>query len=296
MPAVQCERFLMNIIAIDIGNTTITVGLFVEDDEKFIETVNSPDRDKLSDLLVDAWDKIPFVRSESVDKHDGSIVVSSVNPEWTDLVKGICMDELDEKIKLIGVDIDLPIEMAVDNKYKVGTDRVVAAAAAFAVVEDAVAVADFGTAITIDLIDEQGVFLGGVIAPGFVIAAEALSLKTEQLPQVEVTRPKDPVGGNTHDAINAGLYYSAVGLLKTVCENFAEQLGRWPQTVVTGGYAGIIKPDCEFVDSWVPSLVVKGIVLAYKKHLCVQTELGEMSNKGNKYNRDDNDDNDDEME
>ncbi len=272
----------MNIIAVDIGNSTITVGLFVENNEKFIESVNGSDRDRLSDMLIDAWGQFPFVKSDTVDKREGVIVVSSVKPEWCDLVKDICDVELDEKIKVIGVDVDLPIEMAVDNKYQVGTDRVVAAAAAFAVIEDAVAVADFGSAITIDLVDEEGVFLGGVIAPGFGIAAEALGVNTAELPEIEVTRPRDPIGGNTHDAINAGLYYQAVGLLKTVCENYAVQLDRWPQTIVTGGNAEIIKEDCDFVDSWVPSLVVKGIVLAYKKHLSVQAELGEMSNRDEK--------------
>lgn len=269
----------MNIIAVDIGNSTITVALFVDDNEKFIERVSGADRDRLSDLLIDAWGQFPFVRSDTVHKREGAIVVSSVKPEWCDMIKEICDVELDEKIKVIGVDIDLPIEMAVDNKYEVGTDRIIAAAAAFAVVEDAVAVADFGSAITIDLVDEQGVFLGGVIAPGFAIAAEALGANTAQLPEVEVARPKDPIGGNTHDAINAGLYYQAVGLLKAVCENYAEQLDRWPQTIVTGGNAEIIKPDCDFVDSWVPNLVVKGVLLAYKKHLSDQAELGEMSNR-----------------
>ncbi|MBW8014571.1 MAG: type III pantothenate kinase [Planctomycetes bacterium] len=272
----------MNIIAVDIGNSTISVGLFVDNIEKFIESVSGGDRDRLSNMLIDAWGQFPFVKSDTVHKREGVIVVSSVKPDWCDMVKDICADELDEKIKVIGVDIDLPIEMAVDNKYEVGTDRIVAAAAAFAVVEDAVVVADFGSAVTIDLIDEQGVFLGGVIAPGFGISAEALGVNTAQLPEVEVARPRDPVGGNTHDAINAGLYYSAVGLLKTVCENYAEQLDKWPQTIVTGGCAETIKPDCEFVDSWVPNLVIKGIVLAYKKHLSVQAELGEMSNRDDK--------------
>ncbi|MCF7955639.1 MAG: type III pantothenate kinase [Phycisphaerae bacterium] len=269
----------MNIIAVDIGNSTITVGLFVDDNEKFIESVSGGDRDKLGDILIDAWGQFPMVKSDTVNKREGVIVVSSVKPEWCDMVKEICADELDEKIKVIGIDIALPIEMGVDNKYEVGTDRVVAAAAAFAVVEDAVTVADFGSAVTIDLVDEQGVFLGGVIAPGFGIAAEALRANTAQLPEVKVKQPKDPIGANTLDAINAGLYYSAVGLLKTVCENYAVQIDKWPQTIVTGGNAEIIKPDCEFVDSWVPNLVVKGILLAYKKHLSVEAELGEMDNR-----------------
>jgi len=275
-------RNFMNIIAIDIGNSTITVGHYINDSEQFIESVNGGDRDRLSKMLVSAWEQFPFVKSDKVQKREGVIVVSSVKPDWLDMIKGICEDELDEKIKVIGVDVELPIEMGVENKNLVGTDRVVAAAAAFAVVEDAVAVADFGSAVTIDLVDEDGVFLGGVIAPGFGIAAEALNLNTAQLPEVEVTSPRDAIGANTNEAINAGLYYSAVGLLRTVCENFAEQIDKWPQTIVTGGNAEIIKPDCEFVDSWVPNLVVKGVLLAYKKHLCVQAELNEMAEKDEK--------------
>jgi len=159
----------------------------------------------------------------------------------------------------------------VDEPGKVGTDRVVSAAAAYAVTEDAVVVADFGTAITIDLVDENGVFLGGVICPGFEISAKTLEENTAQLPKTKISKPKTPYGKNTADAINCGLYYSAVGTLEEVIRRYAEKIGKWPQTVITGAAARTIKDDCNFIDSFVPSLVVKGIVLAYKKHLAEQT-------------------------
>ena len=271
----------MNILAIDIGNTNITVGLFVDDSEKFIIDVPGDDVEKLADVLIEGWQQIPFVEGAAVKLRDGTIVVSSVKPEWTQVVKDVCKDKLGEKVKIIGIDVPLPIETSVDDRLKVGTDRVVAAAAAFAVVEDAVVVADFGTAVTIDLVDEDGVFLGGVIAPGFEVAAKALSVQAAQLPLVKVQTAKDAIGANTNDAINAGLYYSAVGLLKTVTESFAGEIGRWPQTIVTGGAAEIIKKDCDFVDSWVPNLVVRGVVLAYKKHLedQIQQAKWEQENK-----------------
>lgn len=272
----------MNLVAIDIGNTNVTVGLFVNDSEKFIESVSGDDTDKLGGLLAEAWEQIPFVTSAKVDMRDGAIVVSSVKPEWTKKVKEICKVKLDENIKIVGVDINLPIEMGVENPMNVGTDRVVAAAAAFAVVEDAVVVADFGTAVTIDLVDEEGVFMGGVIAPGFNISAKAISDQTAKLPEVQVHTPKDAVGGNTEEAVNAGLFYSAVGLLKIVTEKFAEEVGRWPHTIVTGGDFGIIKDECDFVDSWVSNLVVRGVVLAYKKHLAVQGEIAEWAEEDEK--------------
>lgn len=267
----------MNIIAIDIGNTNITVALFLDSKEKFIKSVPGDAAGKLKMLLTSAWGQIPFVKSAKVKKRDGVIVVSSVKDGWTKLVADICEKELDEKIKLIGTDVPLPIATAVDDNMAVGTDRLISAAAAFAVVEDAVVVADFGTAVTIDLVDEKGVFLGGCILPGFELSAKALADGTAKLPKVEVTRPRDPIGANTHQAINCGLYYSAVGALETVVRHYAEQLGKWPQVIVTGAAAKVIKDDCEFVDSWVQDLAVKGVVLAYKKHLEGRTDFTELA-------------------
>jgi type III pantothenate kinase len=267
----------MNIIAIDIGNTNITVALFLGSTEKFIKFVPGDAAGKLKTLLTSAWGQIPFVKSAKVKKRDGVIVVSSVKDGWTKLVADICEKELDEKIKLIGTDVPLPIATAVDDNMAVGMDRLVSAAAAFAVVEDAVVVADFGTAVTIDLVDEKGVFLGGCILPGFELSAKALADGTAKLPKVEVTRPRDPIGANTRQAINCGLYYSAVGALETVVRHYAEQIGKWPQVIVTGGAARVIKDDCEFVDSWVQDLAVKGVVLAYKKHLEDRTDFAELA-------------------
>ncbi|MFC1781376.1 type III pantothenate kinase, partial [Planctomycetota bacterium] len=155
---------------------------------------------------------------------------------------------------------------------KVGTDRVVSAAAAYDVVQDSVVVADFGTAVTIDLIDENGVFQGGVICPGFEISAKSLKENTAQLPNIKVTRPKEPYGKNTAEAINCGLYYSILGALQEVIRRYADKIDKWPQTVITGSGAKTICADCEFIDNYVPHLVVKGIVLAFKKYLAEKSK------------------------
>lgn len=257
----------MNLLAIDIGNTTISVGLFLEGSEKFIETVGGDTEDKLTALLEKSWSKIPFSKSAKEKIKDGAVVVSSVKPEWTKMVKQLVKERLGEKIIVIGEDIPLPITMAVDEPKKVGVDRVVAAAAAYAVVEQAVVIADFGTAITIDLVDDKGRFLGGIIAPGLGTGAKALNEYTAKLPLVKLSRPKTPWGKNTEAAINCGVYYGAVGLLHEVVRRYAEKIDKWPYTVITGGDAALIKDDCEFVDSYVPNLTVKGIALAYREYL-----------------------------
>jgi len=257
----------MNIIAIDIGNTNIDIGLFLDDKEQFVESIPGRSRTKLTDCLKSAWQKIPVAESSKEKKRNGVIVVSSVKPAWTKIIREIAEEILDEKVYIMGKDIPLPMTLWVDEPDKVGTDRVVSAAAAYDVVEDAVVVADFGTAVTIDLVDANGTFLGGVICPGFEISAGALKDNTAQLPNTKVTKPKAPYGRNTADAINCGLYYSIVGALQEVIRRYAEEIGKWPQTIITGSAAKVIAGDCEFIDNYVPNLVVKGIVLAYKKHI-----------------------------
>ena len=262
----------MNLIAIDIGNTNIKTGLFLKGEEQFIESFPGQSKKELTNSIKSAWQKIPAAKSSKEKKRDGVIVVSSVKPAWTELIRQIVLDNLGEKILLIGKDIPFPMDLSVKESNGVGSDRVLAASAAYAVVEAAVAVANFGTAVTIDIVDDRGVFLGGVILPGFEISAKALNENTALLPKVEVSRPQLPWGRDTTEAINCGLYYSAIGTLQEVNRRYAEKTGAWPQTVITGSAAKLIKDDCDFIDSYVPNLVVKGIALAYTKFIESKTE------------------------
>ena len=257
----------MNVVAVDIGNTNINLGLFLDGKEQFIKSIPGKSKAKLTECLKTAWGKIPVLKSSKEKKRDGVIVAASVKPDWTELIQQITRETTGEKVYIIGKSVPLPIDLLVDEPAKVGTDRVVAAAAAYSVVEDAVVIADFGTALTIDLVDERGNFLGGVICPGFEISGQALNENTAQLPKTKVTRPKEPYGKNTAEAINCGLYYSAVATLQEVIRRYAEKIGKWPQTVLTGSAAEIIKDDCNFIDSYVPNLAVKGIVLTYQKYI-----------------------------
>ncbi len=261
----------MNLIAIDIGNTNITAGLFLDDAEAGMEKVGGGNSQALAEVLKNYWDRIP-VSKASKDKiiRDGVIVVASTNPKWTDMVKKIVQEQLGEKVLEVGSgkDVPLPMGLDVDEPRQVGVDRIMAAFAAYSVVEDAVIVADFGTAVTIDIVDDKGVFLGGMILPGFEMSAEALNKYTAVLPKIgKIKIPEKPFGRNTDEAINNGLYYSAIGALETITRVYSEYLGKWPQTVITGGNMEIIKNGCDFVDSFVDGLVVKGIMLAYKKYV-----------------------------
>jgi len=127
----------MNIIAVDIGNTNIDIGLFLDDKEEFVKSIPGGSRTKLTNCLKSAWQKIPIIESSKEDKHNGVIVVSSVKPAWTKVIREIAETNFDEEIYIIGKDIPLPMQLWVDEPDKVGTDRVVSAAAAYDVAEDA---------------------------------------------------------------------------------------------------------------------------------------------------------------
>ncbi|OQY06960.1 MAG: hypothetical protein B6I25_02740 [Planctomycetales bacterium 4572_13] len=269
----------------DIGNTTIKVAFYLNDEEKLLKTAtgNSGDiESQLADILAECWDQTPLVESAKELVKECVLVASSVKPDWTKLVRGVVADELGQKLLVIGTDVPLPMETAVDEALAVGTDRLCAAAAAYAVIEGAVVVADFGTAVTVDLVDEEGVFIGGTITPGFDLSLAAMNTGTARLPKVDMRRPSSAYGANTEEAMRAGVYWSAVGLLETLCRKYAEQIGSWPQVILTGGAAKVIKEDCDFVDSWVSNLALRGIIIAYKKYIYEQTDIAERSDKDSK--------------
>ena len=194
---------------------------------------------------------------------------------------------LDQKILLIGRDIPLQIKHALENPESVGTDRLLTASAAYAVIEDACVVADFGTATTIDCVDHYGIFLGGTIQPGLQLAAQALSQHTAALPEVSPVVPLDDYGNNTEKAIQHGIYFGAVGALRGIVERYATLLGRWPQVVLTGGYAKLIAQHADFADSLVPDLCLDGIFLAYRnfresQNADLQTEFDQFKQQLNR--------------
>ena len=123
------------------------------------------------------------------------------------------------------------------------------------------------------IIFPDGVFLGGAILPGLNMQARGLHEGTALLPQVMVQSTGQVYGTNTEQAICNGVIYGAVGALREIAERYATDLGRWPQLVITGGNAELIKEQCELIDNVVPDLCVQGIALAYRRHFSAFEEL-----------------------
>lgn len=253
----------MDLIAVDIGNTNIALGVFVGEQPVQSQRVAIREPGNLGDVLAD------------LRKHCGPqplgaatvpVVVSSVNSEGLALVRAAVGERLNQNILLIGREVPLEMKVAVANTETLGSDRLLNAFAAYEVIEDAVVVASFGTATTIDLVNSQGIFLGGMILPGLALGAKSLHEFTDALPEVKIEMPTWLYGTNTVAAIQSGLYYGAMGALREIVERYALELGRWPEVVITGGFGKLIAEKCEFVNAMVPDLCLNGIYLTYRNY------------------------------
>lgn len=171
--------------------------------------------------------------------------------------------ELESKapVYVIGRDIEISMMHALDDDSTIGQDRLLDAAGAFARLKEACIVADIGTAITIDFVDGQGTFQGGVIAPGVRAMLRAMHTSTSALPELdfEVPNPeRGPFGKDTAHAMRLGVRNAVCGLLRETVERFAERFGTFPTVIVTGGDAGLIEDD-PLVDRVVPDLQMMGV-------------------------------------
>jgi len=252
----------MDLIAVDIGNSNVALGVFVKDELKCTERI---DVDKLDNLVDTIKSLRQMCGPQPLGARTVPVVVCSVNPATEKIVADAVLKALDQNILVIGRDVPLQMKHALENPESVGADRFLTASAAYAVIEDACVVADFGTATTIDCVDHYGIFLGGTIQPGLQLAAQSLHEHTSALPVVKPVVPTDDYGNNTEKAIQHGIYFGGVGALRGIVERYATLLGRWPQVVLTGGFAKLIARHADFADSLVPDLCLDGIFLAYRK-------------------------------
>lgn len=259
------------LLAIDIGNTNITLGLF-----KYVQG-------KPSKGLVGIW-RLSTNKAMTEDEYGTKILdLFHYNLIDTSLIKGVAVASVVPSLNAPFEDMtkkyfkkeaffvtskSLPkIDILYENHEEIGADRIANAAAAFARYGGPVIVLDFGTATTFDCISTKGVYLGGAIAPGPGISADALAKYTAKLPRVEIKKPENAVGRSTSAAIQSGLYYGYIGLIKEILVRLKKEITGKPVVVATGGLAGLIVPEIREVKSIVPELTLEGIRLIWEKSL-----------------------------
>lgn len=248
------------IILVDIGNSNISIAAWEEGTIKTPVLAEADDQAAFQDCFDAQFDAVPKGKL-------GAIVVASVVPAALERICNYIESKQEKDALVVGEAIALPMDLAVSDKKGIGVDRVCAAASAFETVKTGCTVIDFGTAVTVDLVDADGQLLGGAILPGLSMQLRALHEFTAQLPQVEPAKTELPYGQNTTEAIQTGVCRGLAGSVRSLVEDYATSLNQWPQVVATGGDLEFMLPFCDFLDTAVEHLTLRGIALAYTKHM-----------------------------
>jgi type III pantothenate kinase len=252
------------IIVFDVGNTETTIGLF--DDGALrahwrIMTDVPRTADELGVLLHSLLDGEGVDRSDVADASIGSVV-----PRMTGPLTTACEQWLEAKrVTVVDGASPLPIALDVDEPRSVGADRIVNTLAASRMFGRDAIVVDLGTATTFDCITAEGVFLGGVIAPGVLVMAETLFRRTAKLPATELVPPKQVIGKNTSECIRAGVMLGAAELIDGLVRRIK---GSWPNAetpvvIATGGLAETFAQLCQSFDRVEPYLTLHGLRMAH---------------------------------
>ena len=249
------------LLAIDIGNTNITMGVF-RSNELVATWRMATDSHRLPDeygILIRSLLPLKGVSSQDID----SMAMCSVVPPLTTVFEELGETHFNVAPLVVGTGTRTGVRILYDNPRDVGADRVVDAAAAFKLYGGPVIVVDFGTATVFDAVSEQGEYVGGAIAPGITVAADALFHATSQLRRVELERPATAIGKNTIHAIQSGLVLGYAEMVKGMVARFDRELGGGCKVIATGGQASLIETEARVFDVVNPDLTLAGLKIIH---------------------------------
>lgn len=246
------------LLAIDIGNTTITLGLYREDELVSawrLATTHERTPDEYGLQLLGLLENAEC----SVEQIDASVLASVVPPLTSTLLQA-CDAYLQQRPLVVDAGIRTGLRIRYeDSKHALGADRVADAVAVQHLYGLPACVVDFGTATTFDAISAEGEYLGGAIAPGIGISADSLFQRTAKLPRVELITPPSVIGRNTVHAIQAGLIFGYVGLVEGIVARFKAILGPDMKVIGTGGLVDLIAAETEIIQHRAPWLTLDGM-------------------------------------
>ncbi len=252
------------LIAFDIGNTTVAIGLF--DGKTLAQTWRiSSDREKTADeygLLVRSLLDVSGQPLAGVRE----TIISSVVPPLTPIFQSLAAFLFKVKAMVVGPGLRTGMPILYEAPLEVGADRIVAAVAAYEKTGGACIVLDFGTATTFDAISAKGEYLGGAIAPGVQISAEALYLKTAKLPRIEVRKPAKAIGKTTVASMQSGLYHGYIGLTLNIIREIRRELGCEAAVVATGGFGEMMSAEIPDIRFYEPHLVLEGLRIIHERN------------------------------
>ncbi len=253
------------LLVMDVGNTNTVLGVY--------ETTR----------LVAHW-RLTTVRDRTVDEygiqartllslagievsaiHD--IIIASVVPPLNSVLEAMARSYFYLRPLFVEPGVKTGMPILYENPQEVGADRIVNGVAAYERCKGAVIVVDFGTATTFDAISAKGEYLGGAIAPGLSISAEALFERAARLPRVDIRRPPKVIGRNTTHSLQAGLFYGYIALVQGILERMRQEMGEKVRTIGTGGLVLALEADLRTVlDDLDPNLTLEGLRIIHERN------------------------------
>jgi type III pantothenate kinase len=253
------------IFVMDVGNTQSNVALFRGRELVLswrLSTARHRTQDEWGALLQNLFHHNDL-RLEEV----SGVAISSVVPPLDAPLRQMSRRYFHRDPLFVAPGIKTGIHILYDSPSEVGADRIVNAVATYAACECPAIVVDFGTATTFDMLGDGGSYLGGVIAPGLSISAEALFEKAAKLPKVEIARPKKVIGKSTVTSIQSGFYWGYVGLVEGIIRKMKREFGAVRSVVATGGLAPVIVKDCPSIDAVNENLTLEGLRILYEMNV-----------------------------
>jgi type III pantothenate kinase len=249
------------LLAVDIGNTNVKLGIFDGDDllaTFHLATHTSQMPDEYAVIILNL---LHLQGIEATSIKNGAI--SCVVPPLLGVFHELFEKYFKLKPLIVGPGIKTGIRIRYDNPRELGGDRIANTASALKLYKPPIIAVAMGTATAFDTISKEGEYLGGAVAPGIVISAEALYARTAALPRVELVRPRKAIGSNTTAAMQSGIVFGYAGLVEGVVRRIQEELGEKGMVVATGGAAYIIAKETKVIDEVNPNLTLLGIKIIH---------------------------------
>jgi len=256
------------LLAIDVGNTNTVLGLYRLEGAKpelaahwRITSHRSQTADEYGVFFVNL-----FEMNKLSPKKVSHIIISSVVPPVDSTLRQVCEDYFHTQPLFVEPGIETGMPVLVDNPSELGADRLVNSVAAFERYGGPCVIVDFGTATTFDVISAKGEYLGGAIAPGLGLSADALFSHAARLSRVDIKRPAKVIGTNTVTHLQSGLYFGYIGLVDGILERIEAELGQKPRVIATGGLARQIAEDSSFISEIDDMLTLDGLLILFERN------------------------------
>jgi len=254
------------LLAIDSGNTNIVFAVFRADGSVAGEWRSSTQANRTADEFA-VWLLRVLEMAELNPADIDAAIIATVVPDNLHALTQLCVRYFDAKPLVVGEPgVELGIGVKLDNPSEVGADRLVNAVAAVERYGGPLICVDFGTATTFDVIDAEGDYAGGAIAPGINLSLEALHMAAAKLPRVAVKRPERVIGNATVAAMQSGIYWGYVSMVEGMVKRIQDEIGQPMKVIATGGLAGLFAKATDVIEATDGDLTLRGLFAIYKRN------------------------------